>query len=208
MSPPWSFTLRMKWKHCKFFQFFFCFLRWWWWWWYGMGIMGKKRQNWSRSLCLIKPLAMGFSRIRPTLHLMWALIQVNSFALGLYHIWKRWVHQIMQILWTSCIYAEPISSTTLDNPTIWLIKSLSIKRNERKKNTQKSQNIQTSWVGYQWFFFGGQFCDIVAIIHRKILVKFGYKLNMKLQKFKHSSICLDTLLEPGAEIWLFSLIFF
>jgi disulfide bond formation protein DsbB len=74
------------------------------WWWYGMGIMGKKRQNWSRSLCLIKPLAMGFSRIRPTLHLMWALIRVKSFALGLYHIWKRWVHQIMQILWTSCIY--------------------------------------------------------------------------------------------------------
>jgi hypothetical protein len=89
---------------------------------------GKKRQNWSRSLRLVKPLAMGFSRIRPTLHLMRALIRVKSFALGaLSYTEKVGASNQTNIVNFMYIYAQPrsrISSTTLDNPTMWLIKSL------------------------------------------------------------------------------------
>jgi len=49
----------------------------------------------------------------------------------------------------------------------------------------------------------GQFCDVAKVltIHRKILAKFGYKLNMKVKFFKHSSLFFCHLLEPCIETW-------
>jgi hypothetical protein len=43
----------------------------------------------------------------------------------------------------------------------------------------------------------------VAMIHKvEDLAKYGYQLKMKVNIWKHPSICLATLFEPRGEMWL------
>ncbi len=48
------------------------------------------------------------------------------------------------------------------------------------------------------FFFGGQFliCRQSGDDPEEYLARFGYRMNIKLENFKHPSIFLATILEP------------
>ncbi len=61
--------------------------------------------------------------------------------------------------------------------------------------------------GFLFLFF--QFCDVakLAIMHKNILAKFGYRRDLKVENFKNLYI-LVILLQPVIQIWQLKFYFF
>jgi hypothetical protein len=62
--------------------------------WYPLVITGKRKKVWSKSLCLIQPLVMGFSKITLVFNFAWAWFWQSPWPLSLHKIsivWSCWM---------------------------------------------------------------------------------------------------------------------